>query len=496
MPNGAKSILNSGSADNRVLRAFHHFKKNKASLLIYALWVSGIVLMSIVARESQIALLALVFSLVAFAAHLKNCLSTHSLLEDMVEFYEHAHSLDDLQILNNEKPYQQILDIVIELGRFDWAVIFSMDYEKDRFVAVEARGIQLNRFSAVNFDDIVCDHDGDGMSLALKLLEHAFKNQEFRGALAGTALGRNNTCYGSLLVGRYDADSELTDHDSFRLDILSDQISICLHNYRLHKELAMRAEEMSERQAQLQRELEMAKIVQDGVMPRQIPVISNLEYATFLKPARMVGGDFIMLQAGENSEQMGVLIGDVCGKGVPASLIMAVVVCLFKEKGDFRKDPAALMGEVNVALKSFLGAGSRFNSTAFWGVFDFGLMQFRYASAGHDFPLLYSSSRAEVVELPSTGTLLGIFAESEYKTGTIDCKHGDKLIFYSDGLIDFFEADDSIPDGFLYLQEFVSRRAEKTPDEMVKEITTMVENSPASVKDDITVAVFAIEKSL
>lgn len=488
--------MNTESASNWLAKAFRHFKKNKASLLIYALWLASIVLTAIVARESNFAVLALIFSFIALAAHVKNCLSSQGLLEDIVEFYEHAHSLDDLQILHDAKPYQQILDIVIELGRFDWAVIFSMDYDKDRFVAVEARGIQLNRFSAVNFDDIACDHEGDGMSLALKLLEHAFKNQEFRGALAGTALGRNNTCYGSLLVGRYDADAELTADDSFRLDILSDQISICLHNYRLHKELAMRAEEMSERQAQLQRELEMAKIVQDGVMPRQIPVIAKLDYATFLKPARMVGGDFIMLQADEKSEQMSVLIGDVCGKGVPAALIMAVVVCLFKEKADFGKDPAALMCEVNVALKSFLGARSRFNSTAFWGVFDFDLMQFRYASAGHDFPLLYSPCRDEVVELPSTGTLLGIFSESEYKTGTIDCKPGDKLIFYSDGLIDFFEADGSVKDGFLYLQEFVSRRREKTPDEMVKEITTMVENSPASVKDDITVAVFAIEKSL
>jgi len=487
--------LNTDSAGSWLNKAFCHFKKNKTSFLIYVLWGAGIVLLGSLAQESNVAALALLLSLIAFIAQVKNCVTSQRLLEDIVEFYENAHSLDDLQLLHHEKPYLQILDTVIELGRFDWAVIFSMDYEKDRFIAVESRGIQLNRFSVVNFDDIACDHEGDGMALALKLLEHAFKNQEFRGALAGTALGRNNTCYGALLVGRYDSDAELTADDSFRLDLLSDQISICLHNYRLHKELAMRAEEMSERQAQLQRELEMAKIVQDGVMPRQIPVVSRLDYATFLKPARMVGGDFIMLQADDKIDQMSVLIGDVCGKGVPAALIMAVVVCLFKEKGSFKKDPAELMSEVNIALKSFLGARSRFNSTAIWGVFNFELMQFRYASAGHDFPLLYSPHREDILELPSTGTLLGIFAESEYQTGTIDCRPGDKLILYSDGLIDFFEADGSIQDGFLYLQEFISRRREKTPEEMVKEITSMVEKSPASVKDDITVAVFAIEEN-
>lgn len=477
------------------MQVIGYFKKHRAELLIYSLWLASIIIAGLTAFKTVSSAVAVLLSAIALLFHVRHSFNGHRQLEEIIEFYENAHSLDDLQLLHNERPYQQILDIVISLGRFDWAVIFIMDYEKDRFVAVEARGIQLDRFPAVNFDEIVSECNSDGMSLAMKLLEQAFKAHEFRGALAGTALGRNNTCYGSLLVGRFDPDAELSADDSFRLDLLSDQISICLHNYRLHKELALRAEEMSERQSQLQRELEMARIVQDGVMPRQIPVIPGIQYATFLKPARMIGGDFVMMQADDTTHQMSVLIGDVCGKGVPAALIMAVVVCLFKEKADFSKDPSALMADINIALKSFLGARSRFNSTAFWGVFDFKNLKFRYASAGHDFPLLYSPSRDEIIELPSTGTLLGIFAESEYHTGTIDCLPGDRLIFYSDGLIDFFEADKTVKDGFLYLQEFVSRRRKKTPDEMVKEIATMVENSPASVKDDITVAVFAIEKN-
>jgi sigma-B regulation protein RsbU (phosphoserine phosphatase) len=172
---------------------------------------------------------------------------------------------------------------------------------------------------------------------------------------------------------------------------------------------------------------------------------------------------------------------------------MSVVYCLFKEKGSITRNPAELMKSVNVSLKEFLGAGSHFNSTALWGVFDLKKMTFKYANAGHDFPLQYCKKTNSITELPSTGTLLGIFVESEYQTNTIKISHGDKIIFYSDGLIDFFEAKENCNDGYKYLKDFFKSRQEKTAEEIIKEISDLVEQNPTSIKDDITASVVSIE---
>ena len=120
-------------------------------------------------------------------------------------------------------------------------------------------------------------------------------------------------------------------------------------------------------------------------------------------------------------------------------------------------------------------------------------MTFKYANAGHDFPLQYCTTSKAIAELPSTGTLLGIFAESDYESKTITIEHGDKIIFYSDGLIDFFEAKENCNDGYKYLIDFFKLRQDKIADEIIKEISDLVENNPSAIKDDITASVVAIE---
>lgn len=244
---------------------------------------------------------------------------------------------------------------------------------------------------------------------------------------------------------------------------------------------------------QIQKELQMAKIVQDGAMPRNIPQIKGLDVAAYFHSARFIGGDFIRFLPGEHKKRLGVLIGDVCGKGIPAALIMAVVYCLFKERATLDMDPAELMTSVNLSLKEFLGAGSHFNSTAIWGVINLADMEFSYANAGHDFPLHYSVGNPEVVELPSTGTLLGIFKESLYKTEKIKINKGDRLYFYSDGLMDFFEAYNKCDDGYLCLKRYFDKSIDKTPDDIVAEISKLVKGNEKFATDDISLTIIQVE---
>jgi sigma-B regulation protein RsbU (phosphoserine phosphatase) len=441
-------------------------------------------------------LLAGIFLLLAFFICAKSLLVDKKNLDAICSFYQKANCLDGLHMLKNERPYQKILNIVVDLGGFSWAVLFLMDFEKDSFIAVESVGLSLERFSSIKFDEInASGSEQDGMALSLKLLEHAFKKHEFRGALAGSAIEKNGVYYGCLLVGRDDSDAGLTETDNLRLNILSNQISISLHNYRMHKEIAFRAEQLAESQAQINKELTMAKMVQDNAIATEPPEFNGLQCATFVKPARFVGGDFLKFFPDDKGEEMGILIGDVCGKGVPAALIMSVVMCLFQEKMVNLKKPASLISAVNLSLKEFLGAGtgSRFNSSALYGLFNMKEKTFTYASAGHDFPLLYKASISQIVELQSTGTLLGIYQESDYKEICVKLDPGDKLIFYSDGLVDFFEFAQNVEDGFPVLEKFFFARKKSNPEEIVNEIRQLVETQNADQKDDITVAVISVD---
>lgn len=202
------------------------------------LWLLAIALMAILIPVYNWALLAVFGMIIVCFAYVRDQILLQASAVEICDFYAKVHELENLQILQSERPYSRILKTVLEIGHFDWAVLFLMDFEKDSFVAVEAAGIELNRFSPVSFDQIAAKPGLDDVTLALRLLEHAFKEHEFRGALAGATLVCCHTFYGCMMVGRDDPDCELSEEDNFRLEILSDQISICLHNYRMHKELA------------------------------------------------------------------------------------------------------------------------------------------------------------------------------------------------------------------------------------------------------------------
>ncbi len=261
----------------------------------------------------------------------------------------------------------------------------------------------------------------------------------------------------------------------------------------MHQELSFRAEQLSEQQEQLNKELAMAKNIQDTAITIAPPSFAGIEISCFVKPARFVGGDFLKFYPHPDLGKMSVLIGDVCGKGVPAALVMAVALSLFQEKKDKQDEPAQLMSEVNLALKKFLGSESKFNSTAVFGTFDLPQKKLLYASAGHDYPLLIKSSTKEIVELESTGTLLGIFSDSKFFSRSVDLDSGDFLVFYSDGLVDLFEGIYKVPDGYPELQKFIFARKDCSPEEIVNEIKRIVEADTVKQKDDITLAVVKIK---
>jgi sigma-B regulation protein RsbU (phosphoserine phosphatase) len=180
----------------------------------------------------------------------------------------------------------------------------------------------------------------------------------------------------------------------------------------------------------IQRQVQLAADVQRRLLPQTTPECPPFEVAGRYEPCFELGGDFydfIPLQ-----DSLGVLLGDVVGKGVAASLLMASVRASFRAHVEDIYDIDEVMAQVNNAMTR----DSRDNefATVFYGTLDRRTLRLTYCSAGHEPGLLVRNG--EVRELNRGGMALGIDASQTYNKALVDLAPGDALILYSDGITD------------------------------------------------------------
>ena len=194
-------------------------------------------------------------------------------------------------------------------------------------------------------------------------------------------------------------------------------------------------------------ELRVARDIQMGIVPRIFPAFPDrpeLELFAVLDSAKEVGGDFYDYYALDD-DRIFLVIGDVSGKGVPASLVMAVTMTLFKAYARPERDPAAVAAKVNDKLAA--GNDSGLFVTAFCAVLDVRTGEVRYANAGHNPPLVLrdGGTAAAVQYLPRGGGLvLGAMPDYPYRTGALTLAPGDSLVLYTDGVTEAMDTADAL----------------------------------------------------
>jgi sigma-B regulation protein RsbU (phosphoserine phosphatase) len=195
------------------------------------------------------------------------------------------------------------------------------------------------------------------------------------------------------------------------------------------------AQTHSEQQGQ---ELEKAREIQEGLLPKKIPQVKGLEVAGAWQPARVVGGDYYdVLKFSER--KIGICIGDVVGKGITAALLMANLQASFRAFAEEGVSPGALCGKLhgvisnNVAQEKFV--------TFCYCTIDAEKNKLTYASAGHCPPLLLRG-RGEAIPLKEGGIPLGILPGKEYADTEVQLEAGDRLVLYTDGLTEAMNAED------------------------------------------------------
>jgi sigma-B regulation protein RsbU (phosphoserine phosphatase) len=190
----------------------------------------------------------------------------------------------------------------------------------------------------------------------------------------------------------------------------------------------------------LERELEIAKEVQEQLFPNQMPKMAGMDVTGICLPARTVSGDYYdFLPLGDN--ELGIALGDICGKGISAALLMANLQATLRSNAmNIKKNPglngskivAGVVESLNSQIYSYTAA-NKF-ATFFYALYDNRLQTLIYCNAGHNPPLYFNDGKMR--RLSVGGTVVGIFADSKYEEETVCAKTGDVFVAYTDGIIE------------------------------------------------------------
>ncbi len=181
----------------------------------------------------------------------------------------------------------------------------------------------------------------------------------------------------------------------------------------------------------LELELQLAGNMQCGILPDILPRHPGVDIGALMVPARQVGGDFYdIIELDEN--QMGIVVGDVCDKGMPAALFMALTYSAMRAEAHHYHDPASTLRAVNQHLLD-INRASMF-VTLLYGILEMSTLEFTYARAGHTTPLLLDAHN-QMIDLPfKLGQPLGIFEDFAIDENHLQIPKGGTLVLYSDGL--------------------------------------------------------------
>ncbi len=252
----------------------------------------------------------------------------------------------------------------------------------------------------------------------------------------------------------------------------------------------------SREKSRLEGELEIAREVQSQLFPQSAPEVSGLQLFGVCKPARVVSGDYYdFLQLGES--RVGLVVGDISGKGISAALLMASIQsALHAQFYDGHAagilPEAALMSSADVVerLNRQLYASTQMEkyATFFYAVYDGKTRRLIYTNAGHPPPFYFHHGKID--RLKTGGTVVGLFGITTYEQAIIQLEPGDMLLAFTDGMT---EPENSFGEEFgeERLLEAAQRASHCQPEELVKEIYRAVSDWTGSpeLQDDMTLVV-------
>lgn len=196
-------------------------------------------------------------------------------------------------------------------------------------------------------------------------------------------------------------------------------------------QLVRRQQAQAREQERLEQELRVARLIQHAFLPKDLPALPGWQVAAYYQPARAVGGDFYDFIPFEDG-RLGLVIGDVTDKGIPAALLMTTTRSILRSVAQTEMSPGKVLAQTNNLL--CLDMPPKMFVTCLYAILDPASGLLRYANAGHDQP--YQQHGDCVSELWARGMPLGLMPDMTYEEKETMLERGDRVLFYSDGLVE------------------------------------------------------------
>jgi serine phosphatase RsbU (regulator of sigma subunit) len=295
-----------------------------------------------------------------------------------------------------------------------------------------ARRAEIVRVEVDRGDPIVAHLEAAGSPVhldELELISPARDALRAAGMTLVVPLVSQTKLVGLLALGPRRSERDYSGDDRKLLEDLAERAAPALRVAELVRQLVrQQAAELRARE-RIEQELQVAQLIQRQFLPRELPELPGWHVAAYYQPAKEVGGDFydfIELPDG----LVGLVCGDVTGKGVPAALVMATTHSILRGDASQLVSPGKVLERANRLLLNDIPP--QMFVTCLYGILDPATGRLHYANAGHNPP--YVHTRDGVVELRATGMPLGLMPGMTYEEKETTLGPGDTLLLHSDGL--------------------------------------------------------------
>jgi phosphoserine phosphatase RsbU/P len=198
-------------------------------------------------------------------------------------------------------------------------------------------------------------------------------------------------------------------------------------------------DELYQKNLQIKKEMELAKRVQQYIIPKEFSHIEYPEVSGRYLPIEAIGGDFFDCYKLPN-DKYGFLIADVVGHGIPAALIMTMSKMIFDVYSADYDTPDKMMDKVNRSIRGLLLDHQYV--TSFYLVYDNKKKRIYFTNAGHTRVLYYRVSKDRMLGLDSDGFFLGISDQNNYEVKSLPVEAGDRVFLYTDGITEIKNSED------------------------------------------------------
>ena len=353
--------------------------------------------------------------------------SEHKKLEIVYNISQAISSIFDLKEL-----MEKVAGLVLEVIKADRFLLMLRDEKTGEIVPQMAIGKDKREVEICISQTMVRRVTGEGVSVLVRNTAEDVRFREaqslilknIRSILCAPLLSKE----GILGLIYVDSHKEMVSFSEDELELftaIGNQVAVAFKNIRMQEKLWQKK--------RVEKELEIAAKIQQSFLPRIFPACPGYEFAVKSLPAHNVGGDFydcFNLSPGK----VGLVVGDVSGKGIPAALYMARFLSEFKMAALNFPEPHLLLTEINQRFKEIV-VGGNFVSAVYL-VLELKSGRLSYGLAGSHPLLLYQDKEKVVKELASSGgQILGI-GEGVFKDEIVTLEEGDMICLYTDGLIE------------------------------------------------------------